>query len=139
MNQYGLTEEQARHEKAGSPLGRMWLKKAISEAEREAGERLVEWHGKAQAAIMSPDSLVRKTGGGSSGEEVGEDYIEWAIKAVSRWSVAKGWLTDRMCYAPFSRVVIGEGQCDVLDEQNLQRGLRYVAVKLGLNASDTGA
>ena len=131
---YGLTPEQCRSQEAGTVLGRLYLAKLISYAEKEAGIRFGEIHAKAKRALQAPDTLARGGGGSaaSTGDLVSEDYIDWAMKAVAKWEVAKIWMRAIGSYggAELLRACVCEQEPKSVD--NLRHALDRMVYYLGI-------
>jgi hypothetical protein len=89
---YGVPKELCKDQFAGSELGRLYLAGVITSGQREAGQRLLEWHASAMRALQAPDGLAVTDGGSATGDLVTGEYVEWATRAVARWEVAKVWL-----------------------------------------------
>lgn len=88
---YGVPLDLCKDQYAGSALGRLYLAGVVTEGQREAGQRLYEWHQAAMRALQAPDGLA-VTDPGSPHAEASGEYIDWAVRAVARWEVAKVWL-----------------------------------------------
>ena len=88
MKMFGLTEKDARDQKAGTFIGRMNLmdKKLISNAQYDAAVAFLDIYDKYKRAIAAPDAL--KQSGGSSGSSDTEDYARWCATARSRYDAA---------------------------------------------------
>jgi hypothetical protein len=89
---FGLPAELAGHEKAATVLGRLWLSGQITGALREAGERYIEIHAEAMRALTAPMGLTVSSKTGSVVDQVSEEYVVWATKAVARYRVVKAAL-----------------------------------------------
>ena len=88
----GLSVELAGHEKAATVLGRLWLAGDIAESLRDAGERYLEIHNEAMRALKAPMGLAVSGVAGSAGDQVSEDYVAWARRAVERYEILKNTL-----------------------------------------------
>ena len=132
---YGIPEEQAKHEKAGTVLGRLWLSGAITTEQREAGEKYLELYNAAMRAINAPDGLAVSDSGGSSGDVVTDEYIAWAIKAVERYEVMKAAIHDLSPYAIglVEWVVVNDLGIGLEPMPALQRELNILAAKMGIS------
>ncbi len=93
MARYGLSEAQARHQRAETELGRLYLTGRIGELAYLAGEQYRELHDDMLRAIKAPIGLRKTNATGDGGDMVSETYVEWAIAAVAKWKVfeMKGW------------------------------------------------
>jgi hypothetical protein len=83
MKMFGLSEKDARDQKAGTFIGRLNLtdKKAlISNAQYDAAVAYLDAYGKYKRAIGAPDAL--KQSGGVGGGENTDDYARWCKKAI---------------------------------------------------------
>lgn len=90
---YGLTEAQAKDQRAATELGRLCLSGAITQAMYDAGVQYLELHDEMLRAIKAPVGLRKTNASGDGGDMVSEDYVTWAIGAVAKWKVfeMKGW------------------------------------------------
>lgn len=134
MRHFGIPEDMASHEKAGSILGLLHLQGLISEPLREAGENLVEWHQSMIQAIQAPDTLA-SGGGGGGGDSSSPEYVEWATAAVARWEAGRAWLMKKGCWRVFHFTVLGRHYPGPDDTAVLRRGLAYVAARMGLDGA----
>jgi len=132
----GLPKNLAGHEKAETVLGRLWLAKHISEAMRQAGERYHEIYLAAMRALKAPIGLAVSGMGGTSGEEITEDYIVWATKAVARHRAIKVALENLDGEGSVNRIVnrVVVENTPPPDEWllSLRQGLSLLVVKLGV-------
>lgn len=131
----GLPENLAGHEKAETVLGRLWLTKQISEAMRQGGERYHEIYLAAMRALKAPIGLAVSGQGGTGGEEITEDYVVWATKAVARYRAIKIALEnldgEGSVAAIVNRVVIENTEPPEAWLPPLRRGLALLSAKLG--------
>lgn len=141
--QYGLPPDLAGHEKACTVLGRLWLQSArlkdgdsrkVTTAMREAGERYLALKQNERKALQAPDGLAKTGEGGSGGDIVTEDYIDWATRAVTLYEVAKGWLDDINVRAIVDHVVLADNECDAEALPYLVRGLSHLVKRMGIEA-----
>ncbi len=86
MRLFGLSEKDARDQKASTFVGRLQLTKAISQAQYDAAQEWLSVREKYQRAIKSPDALRSSHGGGDAGES--ETYANWCAGAISRYDAA---------------------------------------------------
>jgi hypothetical protein len=89
MKVFGLTEADARDQKAATYVGRLCLAgrrnsaDGITEAQYEAAQAWREAYEGFQRAVKSPDALRTGSGGGDQGES--EDYTRRCRSAISRF------------------------------------------------------
>lgn len=136
MRLYGLKAEQSKTREAGTVLGRMLLRKVITDNEYAAGERYGEWHACAQRAIHAPDSLVRSNSGSDGGDLVSGEYIDWAIRAVGRWEVAQGWVPED-ARDDIERVCVKDAE--PIDEPLTKQALAKLVVNMGIEKATEAA
>lgn len=89
MKMYGLSEQDARDQKAATFVGRMNLtdkKSLISNAQYDAAVEFLAIYDKYKRAISAPDAL--KQSGGVTGGASGEDYERWCSGAKARYNAA---------------------------------------------------
>ena len=94
MKMFGLSEADARDQKAGTFIGRLNLtdKKAlISNAQYEAAVAYLEVYDKYKRAIGAPDAL-KQSGGSAGGGDNTEDYARWCQGAKAKYDAAIGAL-----------------------------------------------
>ena len=82
MRLFGLTEKDARDQKASTFIGRLQLTKAISQAQYDAAQEYLSVYEAFQRAVKSPDALRSSNGGGDQGES--PDYAKWCKRAIER-------------------------------------------------------
>lgn len=93
MRVFGLTEKEARDQKAATYVGRLRLANCrhstdgISEAQYDAAVAYREAYEAFQRAVKSPDAL-RTGNGGACGPE-SDDYVIWCQRAVAKWEGIK--------------------------------------------------
>jgi len=89
MKVFGLSEADARDQKAATYVGRLCLagRKAttdgITEAQYEAALAYREAYEAFQRAVKSPDAL--RTGAGGAGGYEGSEYAQWCQRSVAKW------------------------------------------------------
>lgn len=89
MKVFGLTEKDARDQKAATYVGRLCLAgqknnaDGITNAQYEAAQVWREAYENFQRAVKSPDALRTGVGGGDQGES--DDYARRCIAAIARW------------------------------------------------------
>lgn len=93
MTVFGLTEKEARDQKAGTYVGRLCLAglrnstDGVSEAQYDAATAYLEAYANYKRAVKSPDALASGNGGASGAE--GPGYEQWCQRAVSKWEGIK--------------------------------------------------
>ncbi|MEO9297581.1 hypothetical protein [Devosia alba] len=95
MKMFGLSEKDARDQKAATFIGRLNLtdKKAlISNAQYDAAISFLEVYDKYKRAIGAPDAL-KQSGGVGSGDNT-EDYARWCQNAKARYNAAMMAIRD---------------------------------------------
>jgi hypothetical protein len=89
MRVFGLTEKEARDQKAATYIGRLCLAghrnstDGISRDQYDAAQAYLEAHQNFKRAVKSPDALASGNGGASGLE--GADYENWCKRAVTKW------------------------------------------------------
>lgn len=89
MRVFGLTEKEARDQKAGTYVGRLCLAgmrnstDGISAAQYDAAVAYQEAHQNFKRAVKSPDALASGSGGASGPDGAG--YDQWCQRAVAKW------------------------------------------------------
>jgi hypothetical protein len=89
MKMFGLSEKDARDQKAATFIGRLNLtdKKAlISNAQYDAATAFLEVYDKYKRAIGAPDAL--KQSGGVGGGESTDEYASWCQRAKANYDAA---------------------------------------------------
>jgi len=98
MRLFGLTEKDARDQKASTFIGRLQLTKAVSQAQYDAAQTWLEVREHYQRAIKSPDALRSSGGGGDGGES--PSYASWCQQAIKRYDAAqKAIMAEQKVYA----------------------------------------
>lgn len=98
MRLFGLSEQDARDQKAATFLGRLYLtgilgKKPGADAMWEAAQELLRLRDAYKRAIKAPDALRDSTGaGGDLGET--DAYATWCKGAIGRYEAAIRAVTD---------------------------------------------
>lgn len=93
MRVFGLTEKEARDQKAGTYIGRLCLAgirnstDGISQPQYDAATAYLEARQNFKRAVKSPDALASGNGGGSGLE--GPGYDQWCQRAVAKWEGIK--------------------------------------------------
>lgn len=82
MRIFGLSEVDARDQKAATFLGRLQLQKIISHAQYDAGVEYLRIYEAYQRAVKSPNSM--RTGSGGDGGEEPNDYADRCRRAVAK-------------------------------------------------------
>lgn len=89
MRVFGLTEKEARDQKAGTYVGRLCLAgmrnstDGISAAQYDAAVAYQEAHQNFKRAVKSPDALSTSSGGASGPDGAG--YDTWCQRSVAKW------------------------------------------------------
>lgn len=89
MKMYGLSEKDARDQKAATFVGRMNLmdKKAlISDAQYDAAATFLEVYDRYKRAISAPDAS--KQSGGVGGGDNSDEYARWCQSAKAKYEAA---------------------------------------------------
>ncbi len=89
MKMFGLSEKDARDQKAATFIGRLNLtdkKSLISNAQYDAAVAFLEVYDKYKRAIGAPDAS--KQSGGVGGGEATEDYARWCQAAKTKYDAA---------------------------------------------------
>lgn len=89
MKMFGLSEADARDQKAGTFIGRLNLtdkKTLISNAQYDAAAAFLEVYDKYKRAIGAPDAS--KQSGGVGGGDNTEDYARWCFQAKTKYDAA---------------------------------------------------
>jgi hypothetical protein len=128
----GLPENLVSHEKAGTVLGRLWLAGEIGDRLLEAGERYLEIYREAMRAIKAPTGLAVSSAAGGAGDQVSEDYVVWAMSAVSRYRVMRVALEAAGACRVVHAVVCEDAPVSTANLERLTAGLKILAGKLGL-------
>lgn len=87
MRLYGLSEKDARDQKAATYIGRLYLtgelgKRPHSDAMWDAAQEYLRVYEAFQRAVKSPDALRSGAGGGDQGES--DNYAGWCQSAIER-------------------------------------------------------
>src|SRR5690606_4151868 len=82
MRMFGLTEKDARDQKASTFVGRLCLMKIINASQYDAAVEYLRVYEAFQRAVKSPDALRSSNGGGDQGEN--PDYARWCRQAIAR-------------------------------------------------------
>ena len=89
MRVFGLTEKEARDQKAATYVGRLCLAgmrgttDGITEAQYDAATAFRDAYQGFQKAVKSPDALASGNGGASGAEGAG--YETWCQRAIAKW------------------------------------------------------
>lgn len=95
MRLFGLTEKDARDQKASTFIGRLQLTKIISQAQYDAAQEYLKLYEAFQRAVKSPDALRSSNGGGDQGES--PTYANWCKGAIARKEAADRAIMDEQC------------------------------------------
>jgi hypothetical protein len=89
MRVFGLTEKEARDQKASTYVGRLCLAgmrnttDGITQDQYDAAVAYLDVYENFQRAVKSPNALASGSGGASGAE--GPGYEQWCQKAVEKW------------------------------------------------------
>lgn len=86
MRMFGLSEVDARDQKASTFIGRLQLTKVISQAQYDAAVEFFHVHDAYKRAISAPDGF--KSSGGAAGAGESEGHAAWCRKARQRYDSA---------------------------------------------------
>jgi inhibitor of KinA sporulation pathway (predicted exonuclease) len=114
MRLFGLSEVDARDQKASTFIGRLQLTKVISQAQYDAAQEYLKLYEAFQRAVKSPDALRSSGGGGDQGES--PTYAAWCKGAIARKEAADRAVMDEQC------VIANRGR-------NLFAGLDYLVTR----------
>ena len=96
MRLYGLTESDARDQKAATFVGRLQLTKVISQPQYDAAIEYLGIVSAARRAIAAPDGLLSSGGiGGDRGDTA--EYAAWCAKAIAKREGADRAIIDEQC------------------------------------------
>jgi len=98
MRLFGLSEKDARDQKASTFVGRLQLTKVMSQAQYDAAQEYLSIREAFQRAVKSPDALRSSSGGGDQGES--DTYTDWCKGAVRRYEAAQKAVMDEQCLFP---------------------------------------
>ena len=107
---YGVSEEEAPRQEAGTALGRLWRRGEITQAQMEAGLSYAEIHRACVAYEQCPKGLEKTEGGGSqdwdSPDFDAEAYTERAVSAIARYHALRVALEREELASPVFLVAI---------------------------------
>lgn len=83
---FGLTEADARDQKAGTFVGRLQLMRLISQAQYDAAQDFLAIYEHYQRALKSPDALRSPSNKGEAPES--EGYADWCRRAIAHYDAA---------------------------------------------------
>lgn len=83
MRLFGLSEQDARDQKAATFIGRLQLTKVLSQVQYDAAQEYLRLREAYQRAIKSPDALRSSNGGGDQGES--PTYAAWCQSVIGKW------------------------------------------------------
>jgi hypothetical protein len=92
MRMHGLTEPQARDQKAATVVGRLWLTREISTAQYDASQELLRLHDAYKRAIRAPDGLRNTTNVGADDQD-SDAYAEWCKAVIAKYQAADRAIT----------------------------------------------
>jgi len=90
MRLFGLSEEDARDQKAATFFGRLRLTGVLSQPQYDAAVEMFDLHERYKRAIGAPDGL--KTSGGAAGGEETDSHEAWCRSIVVQHDKAKAAL-----------------------------------------------
>lgn len=131
---FGLSSATAAHEQAATVLGRLWLAGEIGEPLRDAGERFLETRNEAMRALKAPIGLAASGVTGSAGDQVSDDYVAWARRAVSRYEALRTAIEAIGARSVVQRVVVEDQSVPAASLPILIDGLQLLAVELGVRS-----
>jgi len=132
---FGLPADLAGHEKAATVLGRLWLGGEITGSLREAGESYIEIHAEAMRALTAPMGLTVSSKTGSVGDQVSEEYVAWATRAVARYRVVKAALETAGVHRIVHAVAVEDLPVLPASRPELIKGLKILETKLRVGAA----
>lgn len=131
MRLFGLTEKDARDQKASTFIGRLQLTKVISQAQYDAAQEYLSVYEAFQRAVKSPDALRSSSGGGDQGES--PNYANWCRGAIARKEDAdKAIMAEQCIYANRGRNLFAA--VDYLVARNEEHHHLVGDCRLALNA-----
>src|SRR5690606_9267091 len=83
MRMYGLSERDARDQKASTVIGRLCLTKEVSQVQYDAAVEYLRIYDAYKRAIKAPDALRNSSGGGGDSEET-EAYATWGKSVIDK-------------------------------------------------------
>lgn len=95
MRLFGLTEKDARDQKAATFIGRLCLTKAINQEQYDAALEYLRTYENYQRALKSPDALRSSNSGGASSESA--EYDRWCRSAIDKWDSLTAAIRDVQC------------------------------------------
>jgi hypothetical protein len=98
MRIFGLSEKDARDQKAETPIGRMQLRGDLSTPQYEAAQEVIRLREAFQRAVKSPDAMRSSGGGGDQGESA--TYAAWCKGAIKKYEDAvKALMAEQSLHA----------------------------------------
>lgn len=95
MRLFGLSEKDARDQKASTFIGRLNLMHAITLDQYHAAQDYLRVREAFQRAVKSPDALRSSNGGGDQGES--PTYAAWCRNAIAKYEQANKAIMDAQC------------------------------------------
>ena len=92
MRMHGLSEKDARDQKASSFIGRLQLTKVINQAQYDAAIAFFQIHDNYKRAISAPDGMKSSGGAGGGGET--EGHAGWCRNAIAKYDHAIAAVQD---------------------------------------------
>lgn len=96
MRLFGLTEKDARDQKAATFVGRLQLMKVISQAQYDAAVAWLALRDSYKRAIGAPDAL-KSSGGATGGTEETVEHTAWCHRAIRQYDAAMAAVTAEQC------------------------------------------
>ena len=95
MRMFGLSEKDARDQKASTFIGRLQLTKILSQQQYDAAQEYLKLYEAFQRAVKSPDALRSSSGGGDQGES--PTYEGWCRNAIKKYDMAQKAIMTEQC------------------------------------------
>jgi hypothetical protein len=89
MRMYGLSEEDARDQKAGTVVGRLQLIGVLSEAQHQAATEYLRLYEAYKRALRAPDALRNGPTAGADAQE-SEAYAKWCRSVIDKYTGTMG-------------------------------------------------
>ncbi len=96
MQKFGLSESDARDQKAGTFVGRLQLGKVINTSQYDAAIRYVEIVDEYRRAIAAPDG-TKQAGGPTAGAGETDEYADWCSRAIGKRNAATDAVLVEQC------------------------------------------
>lgn len=92
MRQFGLSEKDARDQKASTFVGRLQLTRVLSQPQYDAALEFFQLHDRYKRAISAPDGL--KVSGGAGGGDETESHAAWCRSMIVQFDRAYAAVRD---------------------------------------------